>query len=244
MFPAGTEAITPVRSSYAAGTAVQRWRMRADGGLAGKAIEFPNLAASRIDVLVRVERGDGTTQVGRVLPVEPRFVVTASPGAFEVAQTYTVLGIEHILTGFDHLLFVLALVILVQGTRRLIATITAFTLAHSLTLFAATLGWINVPGPPVEAVIALSIVFVAGEIVHARQGRPGLTQRYPWIVAFTLRPAARPGLRRRAGRGGAAAAVDPDGAAVLQRRRRDRPADLHCRGARCHRRCRAASPAA
>jgi hydrogenase/urease accessory protein HupE len=186
VFPAGAEAITPVRSSYAAGTAVQRWRMRADGGLAGKAIEFPTLAASRIDVLVRVERGDGTAQVGRVLPVEPRFVVTASPGAFEVAQTYTVLGIEHILTGFDHLLFVLALVILVKGTRRLIATITAFTLAHSLTLFAATLGWINVPGPPVEAVIALSIVFVAGEIVHARQGRPGLTQRYPWLVAFTF----------------------------------------------------------
>jgi hydrogenase/urease accessory protein HupE len=186
VFPAGTETIMPVRSSYAAGTAVQRWRVRAEGGLAGKAIEFPNLSASRIDVLVRVERSDGTAQLVRVLPVEPRFVVTASPGAFEVVRTYTVLGIEHILTGYDHLLFVLALVILVQGTRRLIATITAFTLAHSLTLFAATLGWIHVPGPPVEAVIALSIVFVAGEIMHARQGRPGLTQRYPWIVAFTF----------------------------------------------------------
>ena len=185
-FPPGTQAITPLRSSYAAGTAVQRWRVHADGGLAGKAIEFPNLAASRIDVLVRVERSDGTAQVGRVLPLAPRFVVTASPGGFEVARTYTVLGIEHILTGFDHLLFVLALLILVQGTRRLIATITAFTVAHSLTLFAATLGWLNVPGPPVEAVIALSIVFVAGEIVHAREGRPGLTQRRPWIVAFSF----------------------------------------------------------
>jgi hydrogenase/urease accessory protein HupE len=154
--------------------------------LEAKAIEFPNLAASRIDVLVRVERSDGTAQVGRVLPLAPRFLVTASPGAFEVAQTYTVLGIEHILTGIDHLLFVLALLTLVQGTRRLIATITAFTLAHSLTLFAATLGWLNVPGPPVEAVIALSIVFVAGEIVHARQGQPGLTQRWPWIVAFSF----------------------------------------------------------
>lgn len=185
-FPPGTQDITPLRSSYAAGTAVQRWRVMAEGGLAGKAIEFPNLAASRIDVLVRVERSDGTAQVGRVLPLAPRFVVTASPGAFEVAQTYTVLGIEHILMGVDHLLFVLALLILVQGTRRLIATITAFTLAHSLTLFAATLGWLNVPGPPVEAVIALSIVFVAGEIVHSRQGRPGLTQRWPWIVAFSF----------------------------------------------------------
>jgi hydrogenase/urease accessory protein HupE len=178
--------ITPPSSSYAAGTAVQRWRMQIDGGLTGKAIEFPNLAATRIDVLVRVERSDGTSQVGRVLPLAPSFVVTASPGAFEVAQTYTVLGIEHILAGLDHLLFVLALLLLVQGTRRLIATITAFTVAHSLTLFAATLGWLNVPGPPVEAVIALSIVFLAGEIVHARQGRPGLTQRRPWIVAFSF----------------------------------------------------------
>jgi hydrogenase/urease accessory protein HupE len=185
-FPPGTRDLSPVRGSFAAGTAVRRWRVQVDGGLAGKAIEFHNLAASRVDVLVRVERADGTAQLGRVLPIEPRFTVTASPGAFEVVQTYTVLGIEHILTGTDHLLFVLALLILVRGAGRLIATITAFTLAHSLTLFAATLGWMSVPGPPVEAVIALSIVFVAGEIVHARQGRPGLTQRYPWIVAFTF----------------------------------------------------------
>jgi hydrogenase/urease accessory protein HupE len=103
-----------------------------------------------------------------------------------VVRTYTVLGIEHILTGFDHLLFVLALLLLVRGKRRLIATVTAFTVAHSLTLFAATLGWIHVPRPPVEAMIALSIVFVATEIVHGRQGRPGLTERYPWTVAFTF----------------------------------------------------------
>jgi hydrogenase/urease accessory protein HupE len=185
-FPPGAQVITPPSSSYAAGTAVQRWRMQIDGGLTGKSIEFPNLAATRIDVLVRVERSDGTSQVGRVLPLAPSFLVTASPGAFEVAQTYTVLGIEHILAGLDHLLFVLALLLLVQGTRRLIATITAFTVAHSLTLFAATLGWLNLPSPPVEAVIALSIVFLAGEIVHARQGRPGLTQRRPWIVAFSF----------------------------------------------------------
>jgi hydrogenase/urease accessory protein HupE len=185
-FPAGTRAVTPVRSSFAAGTAVQRWRVQVDGGLAGQTIEFPDLATRRIDVLVRVERADGTVQLGRVLPVEPRFVVTASPGSFDVARTYTVLGVEHILMGVDHLLFVLALLIVVKGTRRLVATITAFTVAHSLTLFAATLGWIDVPGPPVEAFIALSIVFVAGEIVHGRQGRPGLTARYPWIVAFTF----------------------------------------------------------
>ncbi|MCC6198322.1 MAG: HupE/UreJ family protein [Burkholderiales bacterium] len=184
--PAQSEVVVPMRTSFAAGAAVQTWRVKVDGGLAGKAIEFPDLGVSRVDVLVRVERADGTTQTGRVLRHEPRFVVTASPGAFEVARSYTRLGIEHILLGVDHLLFVLALLILVKGAARLIATITAFTLAHSLTLFAATLGWVNIPGSPVEAVIALSIVFVAGEIVRARQGRPGLTQRYPWIVAFTF----------------------------------------------------------
>ena len=93
---------------------------------------------------------------------------------------------RHILLGVDHLLFVLALFILVKGTGRLIATVTAFTVAHSLTLAGATLGFVHVPGPPVEAGIALSIVFVAAEIVHSRQGRPGVTERFPWIVAFTF----------------------------------------------------------
>ena len=186
MFPERTRELTPVHSSYAAGAAVQRWRIEVDGGLADKAIEFSNLSAARIDVLVRLERADGSVQLGRVLPFDARFIVTASPGTFEVVQTYTVLGIEHILTGFDHLLFVLALVILVKGMRRLIVTVTAFTVAHSLTLVAATLGWVHLPGPPVEATIALSIVFVACEIIRARQGEVGLTQRYPWIVAFTF----------------------------------------------------------
>jgi hydrogenase/urease accessory protein HupE len=135
---------------------------------------------------VRLVRSDGTAQLARILPNTPRFVVSDSPGRFEVVRTYTVLGIEHILTGFDHLLFVLALVLLVKDRRRLLITITAFTLAHSITLALASLGVLKVPGPPVEASIALSIVFVASEIIHARQGRPGLTQRYPWVVAFTF----------------------------------------------------------
>ncbi len=185
-FPEGTRSLVPMRSSFASGAVVQRWRVAVAGGLAGKAIEFQALSASPIDVLVRVERADGTVQLGRVLAVEPRFVATASPGPFEVVQTYTVLGIEHILTGFDHLLFVLTLVLLVDTTRRLVAAITAFTVAHSLTLFAATLGWVHVPGRPVEAMIALSIVFVASEIIHGRQGRPGLTGRYPWTVALVF----------------------------------------------------------
>jgi hydrogenase/urease accessory protein HupE len=113
-------------------------------------------------------------------------VVEAAPRALQVARTYLVLGIEHILGGVDHLLFVLALVILVKGTRRLIATVTAFTLAHSLTLAGATLGFLHVPGPPVEAAIALSIVFVAAEIIRSRQGNAGVTEKFPWIVAFSF----------------------------------------------------------
>ncbi|HYP78844.1 MAG TPA: HupE/UreJ family protein, partial [Steroidobacteraceae bacterium] len=94
--------------------------------------------------------------------------------------------IQHILGGIDHLLFVLALLLIVRGGRRIIATISAFTLAHSITLVAATLGWVRVPGPPIEAMIALSIVFVAAEIVHGLRGKPGLTARAPWVVAFTF----------------------------------------------------------
>jgi hydrogenase/urease accessory protein HupE len=185
-FPDGTEALTPVRSTFSRGITVQRWRIRIPQGLDGKAIFFSQLSETRIDVLTRLVRLDGTVQLERILPVNPSFVGRASPGRLEVVRTYTILGIEHILSGFDHLLFVLALVLLVQGTRRLLVTITAFTAAHSLTLAGATLGWVQVSGPPVEASIALSIVFVASEIVHARQGRFSVTQHYPWVVAFTF----------------------------------------------------------
>jgi len=164
----------------------ERWTVKCEGGLTGGTIRIDGLSATMTDVLVRLERLDGTTQVTRLTPSAPSFVVEAAPGALEVARTYLMLGVEHILLGVDHLLFVLALFILVKGTGRLIATVTAFTVAHSLTLAGATLGFVHVPGPPVEAGIALSIVFVAAEIVHGRQGRTGLTERFPWIVAFTF----------------------------------------------------------
>jgi len=185
-FPDGTEALTDVRSTFSPGITVQRWRIRVPQGLDGRVISFSQLSETRIDVLARLVRLDGTVQLERILPARARFVVRSSPGPLEVVSTYTILGIEHILFGFDHLLFVLALILLVQGTRRLLLTITAFTVAHSLTLAGATLGWVHVPGPPVEASIALSIVFVASEIVHTRQGRTSVTQRYPWVVAFTF----------------------------------------------------------
>jgi hypothetical protein len=103
-----------------------------------------------------------------------------------LAATLTDVLLRHILSGVDHLLFVLALLMVVVGWRRLVGTVTAFTVAHSITLALAALGIVQVPGAPVEAIIALSIVFVAAEIIRARQGNPGLTARLPWIVAFTF----------------------------------------------------------
>jgi hydrogenase/urease accessory protein HupE len=185
-FPDSTEAIVPLRSTYSRGIAVQRWRIRVPGGLEGKVIAFSQLSETRIDVLARLVRLDGSEQLERVLPVDARFVVRSSPGQLEVARTYTILGIEHILTGFDHLLYVLAMLILVRGWRRIAVTMSAFTATHSLTLTAATLGWVQIPQPPVEACIALSIIFVAREIVQAHRGRAGLTARWPWAVSFTF----------------------------------------------------------
>ena len=168
------------------GTFVERRTVLCNGGLAGKRLEIEGLDYTVIDALVRFERLDGTTQIGRVTPSDPGLLMTASETWGEVASTYSLLGIEHILLGIDHLLFVLALLMLVPNLRMLFWTITAFTLAHSLTLAAATLGWVHVPQQPVEAVIALSILLVATEIVHWRQGRTGVTRRWPWLVAFTF----------------------------------------------------------
>ena len=165
---------------------MQRWQVRRKGGLDGTTIRIEGLQSTLTDVLVRLERLDGVTLTFSVTPSSPMFVIEAEPGHRDVARTYLVMGVEHILRGVDHLLFVLALVILVKGGKRLFWTITAFTGAHSLTLAAATLGWVHVPPPPVEASIALSIVFLASEIVQTRAGRPGLTYRQPWIVAFAF----------------------------------------------------------
>ena len=165
---------------------VERTTIRFTGGLAGQAFIIEGNAVGVTDVIARVERLDGSSQVERLAMERPQLIVEAPRGTGAVAWSYFVLGVEHILGGIDHLLFVLALLLIVRGGKRIVATVTAFTLAHSVTLAAATLGWVHVPGPPVEAIIALSIVFVASEVVHAYQGRTGLTEQAPWIVAFSF----------------------------------------------------------
>lgn len=138
------------------------------------------------DTLVRVEFADGTTWGQRLTARVPSAAIPMREAAFGVAVVYLKLGIEHILTGVDHLLFVLALIIITRGGWKLVKTVTAFTVSHSITLTAATLGFVHIPQRPVEAVIALSIVFVAAEILHSHQGCAGLTVRAPWIVALTF----------------------------------------------------------
>jgi hypothetical protein len=184
--PTNCGTIGPVRSSFVNNAFTERWNVRCAGGLTGDTIHIAGLAATMTDVLVRLEMLDGTTQVTRLTPAAPSFVVEAAPTGMQVADTYTRLGIEHILTGVDHLLYVLAMLLLVTGWKRVVATMTAFTATHSLTLAAATLGWVQVPQAPVEACIALSILFVAREIVCSRKGRPGLTEQWPWVVSFTF----------------------------------------------------------
>jgi hydrogenase/urease accessory protein HupE len=185
-FPEGTAQLTPPQGVFGQNAYVERWKISRPGGLAGQLLAIDGIAGGVTDVIVRIERVDGTSQVDRVLPDNPQFTVKSTTGVGEVAWSYLVLGVEHILGGIDHLLFVLALLLIVKGAKRIVITITAFTAAHSLTLVAATLGWINVPGPPVEAMIALSIVFVASEIVHGLRDTPGLTARAPWMVAFSF----------------------------------------------------------
>lgn len=185
-FPPGTRRLSEPRLVLSDGALVERYRIQRDGGLVGETVSISGKARGVTDVIVRVERADGSTQVERLPLDEPAFRVLPSTGPGEVAWSYFILGVEHILAGIDHLLFVLALLLIVRGARRVVATVTAFTVAHSVTLVAATLGWVRVPGPPVEAIIALSIVFVAAEVVQGLRGASGLTARAPWIVAFSF----------------------------------------------------------
>ena len=183
-FPANCEEAVPPTARSAGGALITRWMLRCEPDLTDQRVHIAGLENTLTDVLARVQYLGGAEQTTRITPNAPAFTVTGSPSGLEMAATYLWLGIEHILLGVDHLLFVFALLIIVNGIGRLIWTITAFTVAHSVTLAAATLGFVQVPQQPVEAIIALSILFLATEIVHSRRGRPGYVERWPWVVAF------------------------------------------------------------
>jgi hypothetical protein len=187
LLPAGCRAQTPVATYEPPGAILERWTVTCDTILSGQRIAVVGLSGTLLEVLVRIETLDGRTIVQRLKPTAPSFIVPTEPSTWQVAQTYLVLGVEHILGGVDHLLFVLALMLIVPNGMLLFKTITAFTLAHSISLALATMGAVHVPGRPVEATIALSVVFLAAELAHLQQGRGGgLTSRAPWLVAFTF----------------------------------------------------------
>jgi hydrogenase/urease accessory protein HupE len=164
---------------------VERRVIEAPAGLAGQRIEFRGLQGTIADVLVRIEGTDGATTTTLVRGSQPWIDIAApTGGAIGIFSAFVIHGVEHILFGYDHLLFVLALMLIVRNATALILTVTAFTLAHSITLALATLGVVHVPGPPVEAAIAFSIVLVAAEIVRLHRGQQSLTARKPWLIAF------------------------------------------------------------
>jgi hydrogenase/urease accessory protein HupE len=186
-WPAACSDAAPGSARAAPGALIER-RLIDCGpeGLLGRRIAIDGLSGTFTDVLARIEFRDGSVQTNLVKPSEPWVDVAGPRPALEVAAGYFVLGVEHILGGIDHLLFVLGLTLIVRGAGLLVKTITAFTVAHSLTLALATLGFVNVPQAPVEAVIALSILFLASELARQNRGESGLTARAPWLVAFSF----------------------------------------------------------
>jgi hydrogenase/urease accessory protein HupE len=185
-FPEEVRNVTEPSARELPDSIVERRVIEAPDGLAGKRIEFVGLQATITDVLVRVTLADEKVSTTLVRPSLPWIDIEAAAGGLQVARTFVMHGIDHILFGFDHLLFVLALVLIARDWRSLLWTVTAFTAAHSITLTLATLGFVNVPGPPVEAAIALSILLLAAEIIRIRRGQSSLTARRPWVVAFAF----------------------------------------------------------
>jgi hydrogenase/urease accessory protein HupE len=186
VFPSGMSVEIVGLPVLSAGAARTTYKGFSTVDLHGKFIGLSGLSNTLIDCLVRIEFLDGDEYTLLLQADQPTALIPVRSGLMQVAATYFRLGVEHILLGFDHLLFVLALLIITRGLTRLVKTITAFTVAHSMTLSLASLGFIGLPAAPVEAVIALSIVFLAVEIVHHQSGRDGWAMRFPWIVAFAF----------------------------------------------------------
>jgi hypothetical protein len=176
----------PITQTLADSIVERHWIDTGPDGIAGKRIDFLGLQLTITDVLVRVTMQDGRKWTTIARPSHPWIEIAASQTGWEVVGTYIVEGIRHILFGADHLLFVLGLLLIVADGWMLLKTITAFTLAHSLTLAIATLGYASVPALPLNASIALSILFLGPEIVRVWRGETSFTIRHPWVVAFVF----------------------------------------------------------
>ncbi len=168
------------------GFVIFRYSLSGEKGLPGSSLTIENLDRTAIDALVNIELIDGTRHSFLLQPRSNSVLIPETPSTWQVVKTYTVLGVEHILAGIDHLAFVAALMLIVRGWAMLLKTITAFTVAHSITLALSTFGYVSLPPPPVETLIALSILMVAVEAIRMRNGQHSLATRWPWIVAFAF----------------------------------------------------------
>jgi len=182
LVPVGSGSGRPVSGSWLE----YRTYRGGDQPLTGAAIRIEGLNALPTDVLVRISLQDGAEHSAILRSGSDTFVIPKQPTQTELAVSYWQMGTIHILEGFDHLLFLLTLLLIVVGLWPLLKTVTAFTLAHSLTLALATLGIVNIPSAPTEAVIALSIMLLAVEVVRKAGGVTTLSERYPWLIAFTF----------------------------------------------------------
>ncbi|MEL7638520.1 MAG: HupE/UreJ family protein [Solidesulfovibrio sp.] len=181
--PEGTRPLAAPRTVDLPDWHLETWRVEAEGGLEGKKILFRGHDATTAGVVVRLIPLDGPPRTLVVPPSRDAAVLGGAPAGF---VDFLCSGLRHILYGIDHLLFILGLLCLVSGWRALFATVTAFTVAHSLTLAAASFGLVTVPVAAVNAVVALSILFLGPEIVRRRRGEASLTVRWPWLAAFAF----------------------------------------------------------
>ncbi|MGD9809798.1 MAG: HupE/UreJ family protein [Sphingobium sp.] len=176
--------IHPPRIAISNGAVIEFRRLTCMRGLPGQSIGIANLAATLTDAIIRFEPLSGSPKTLRATGATPEFVVPVRQSVAALAQSYFRLGVDHILTGYDHLLFLLCLIMICGTARRVVGAVTIFTLAHSITLAATTMGWIRLGTAPVEAAIALSIMFLAAEIVKQRKGKVSITTQWPWIASF------------------------------------------------------------
>jgi hydrogenase/urease accessory protein HupE len=184
--PEGCTNVTEPRGVFVAGSYAERWTVRRPGGLGGGTIRIAGLAGTQTDVLVRIYHLGGKDEIYVLHPDHPSVTLAGASRLAARVLAYLGLGIGHIAQGVDHLLFVFGLLLIVRNRWMLFKTISAFTLAHSLTLAAATLGYVRAPIPPVEASIALSILLLGPEVVRVWRGETSFTIRHPWVVAFAF----------------------------------------------------------
>ncbi len=184
VIPEGCRLATQDRQQVTPGAMIVRGTLTCTGGLAGKTIAIAGLEATITDVLVRLHHSDGRLESHLLRPATPSVTLGGITSAGERALGYAQLGVQHILLGVDHLLFVLGLMLIVSDRWMLVKTITSFTVAHSITLAIATLGYARAPLVPLNVAIALSILFLGPEIVRRWRGGTSLTIRHPWVVAF------------------------------------------------------------